>query len=253
MEITVEKSIFQEALDAVRLKGKWFTTSGLKSENLGSLVKIVAKADEPKRGYHFINANNQTFVDYWIPAEVENNSWTVIDIAKAQNYLKNMGDLVTLHIHHNATFTSDTKQAQFPTYHAHSNEGACDSFFRASMNVTPANEIEWGQFPISSGFIIPSDLLSRIMKSCESVGHGVYKLDLNDGVVDISSSSGTNEKYSETFEPVATWGNSATVEYKGPIHIAFKNGLVNCHFNDDSLLVMQNNNLLVARAPYVVV
>ena len=81
----------------------------------------------------------------------------------------------------------------------------------------------------------------------------VYKLDLNDGVVDISSNSGANEKYSETFEPVATWGNSATVEYTGPIHTAFKSGLVNCHFNDDSLLVMQNNNLLVARAPYVVV
>ena len=77
--------------------------------------------------------------------------------------------------------------------------------------------------------------------------------EISDGSIEISSSSGASEKYSETFEPIALWGESATVEYTGPIHTAFKSGLVNCHFNDDSLLVMQNNNLLIARAPYVVV
>ena len=253
MEITLDKRIFQEALNAVELKGKWFTATGLKNETLGVLVKIIAKPDEPKRGYHFINANNQTFVDYWIPAEVENESWAVIDIVKAKNYLKNMDGLVTLHLGNGAMLTSGMKSAEFPTFHLHSSDGACDSFFRASMNVTPENEIEWGNFPITSGFIIPAESLNSIMKSCESVGNGVYKLcTVNNGVV-ISSSNTQQDRYTESIHPMAVWGQDATVEYSGPIHTAFKSGLVNVHFNDDSLLVMQNENLLVARAPYVVV
>ena len=254
MQITMDKKIFQEAFNAVELKGKWFTTTGLKSETLGSLVKIIAKPNEPKRGYHFINANNQTFVDYWIPAEVENESWAVVDIIKAKNYLKNMNDgLITLHLGDGAMFSCDSKTAQFPTFHSHSNDGACDSFFRASVNVSPANEIEWGEFPITSGFIIPAEVLTSIIKSCETVGHGVYKLCVMNNSVTISSSNTQRDKYVENFEPIAVWGQDATVEYSGPIHIAFKSGLVNCHFNDDSLIVIQNNNLLVARAPYVVV
>ena len=59
---------------------------------LSKLFKIIAKPDSPKRGYHFINANNQTFVDYWVPFEVENESWAVVDIVKAKNYLKSMND-----------------------------------------------------------------------------------------------------------------------------------------------------------------
>ena len=100
---------------------------------------------------------------------------------------------------------------------------------------------------------VPAEVLNSIMKSCESVGHGVYKLCIvNNGVV-ISSSNTQRDKYTESIHPMAIWGEDATVEYSGPIHTAFKNGLVNCHFNDDSLIVMQNENLLVARAPYVVV
>tara|TARA_R110002020_G_scaffold231801_7_gene442993 strand:- start:21 stop:785 length:765 start_codon:yes stop_codon:yes gene_type:complete len=254
MQMVLDKKIFQEAFNAVELKGKWFTATGLKSDILGSIVKIMAKSDEPKRGYHFINANNQTFVDYWIPAEIENDSWAVIDIVKAKNYLKNMNDgLITLQLSNGATFFGENRIAEFPTYHLHSNEGACDSFFRASIKVTPEDEIEWGEFPIKSGFIIPAEVLKQSLKSCENVGHGVYKLMLDGGHVEISSSNGPSERYAENFEPIACWGESATVEYTGPIHTAFKGGLVNCHFNDDSLLVMQNSNLLIARAPYVVV
>jgi hypothetical protein len=254
MQITLEKSVFEEALNAVQLKGKWFSTSGMSNDTLGNLVKIVAKSDGSKKGYHFINANNQTFVDYWIPAEVENKSWAVIDILKAQKYLKTMpNEEVTLEVSDSARFFTFGKMAEFPTYNLHSNEGACDSFFRASMNVTPENEIEWGEFPIKSGFIIPVEVLKHSIKSCENVKHGVYKLMLDGGMVEISSSNGPSERYAENFEPIACWGEPATVEYTGPIHTAFKSGLVNCHFNDDSLLVMQNSNLLIARAPYVVV
>ena len=91
------------------------------------------------------------------------------------------------------------------------------------------------------------------MKSCETVGYGVYKLCIMDRHIIISSSNGISEEYLETIEPMAQWGEEATVEYTGPMHIAFKNGLVQFHFNDDSLLVMQNENILMARAPYVVV
>ena len=254
MRITLDKTVFQEAFNAVRLKGKWFTATGLKSESLGNLVKIVAKPDEPKRGYHFINANNQTFVDYWIPFEVENESWAVIDITKAEKYLKNMGDEVTLILGNGAMFTGDRKCAEFPTFHLHSSDNACDSFFRASAKVVAElNEIVWGEFPIKSGFIIPTEVFSQTMKSCETVGHGIYKLELIGGNLIITADSGTSEKYTETIEPMASWGEDATVEYTGPMHSAFKKGLVQCHFNDDSLIVMQNENILVARAPYVVV
>lgn len=255
MQIQLDKQIFQDAFNAVELKGKWFTATGLKNETLGTLVKIIAKPDEPKRGYHFINANNQTFVDYWIPAEVENESWTVIDIIKAQRYLKTMNDgLVTLHLGHGAMFSSDRKNAKFSTFHIHSSEGACDSFFRASINVNiDGGEITWGEFPIKSGFILPAETLTKIMKSCETVGYGVYKLSITDGQFIVSSTNGNNEEYMESIDPSAFWGEDATVEYTGPIHKAFKGGAVSCHFNDDSLIVMQNFNLVVARAPYVVV
>jgi len=254
MQITLEKSIFEEALNAVQLKGKWFSTSGMSNDTLGNLVKIVAKSDGSKKGYHFINANNQTFVDYWIPAEVENKSWAVIDILKAQKYLKTMpNEEVTLEVSDSARFFTFGKMAEFPTYNLHSNEGACDSFFRASMDVTLENEIEWGEFPITSGFILTAESLKKSLKACELVGHGVYKLAVSGGAVTISSSSGPNEQYVENIETIAIWGEDATVEYTGPIHTAFKTGLINCHFNDNSLVVMQNTNLLVARAPYVVV
>ena len=255
MEMVLDKSVFTTALNAVEMKGKWFSSTGLISDKLSEFVKIVWKRDEPKRGYHFINANNQTFVDYWIPADVTIEHSAVLEISKARNYLTNMpsGD-ITLSVGQCALFSCDNINAQFPTHYNHPNDAACDSFFVASQNVSVRGEgIEWGEYPITSGFSILAEDFSKILKSCESVGHGIYKLELCNESVTISSVSSPRESYRENVVPLLAWGEDATVEYTSPVHKIFPNGFLQCHFNDDSLLVLQNQNLLVARAPYVVV
>jgi len=254
MQITLAKEVFVEAFKAVEMKGKWFTSTGLKSETLGSFVKIVAKEDNPRRGLHFMNANNQTFVDYWIPMDVEVNETVVLDISKAMKYLNTMSDFVTLEAgQHGCLFTSERKTSKFPSNVIHPNNGACESFFRASQNIDQENyEIEWGEFPITSGFVIEAKDFAKVIKSCEIVGHGVYKLQVTNDAVLITSSINTSELYSENIATAHHFGE-ATVEYTGPIHSAFKSGFITFYFNDESLVVAISDNVLVARAPYVVV
>lgn len=256
MQLVYDSKIMQNILSGVELRGKYLTSTGLKADSLGEYVKIIATNDGWRNGYYFLNGNAQTFVCHYLPALIEENEEYVIETAKLQKYLKNMSGEVTINISEtNCKVSCENKRATISTAILHPHEMAIDKFFSYSKEKAIYTEdlqpLEWGKKTVlGSGVGLKSSHLSKAMSACEAVGHGIYKFNIMDGEFTITSRK-DGEEYSETFE-VGTIGE-ATVEFTGPMHKGCLSENVNIYFNDDSLVTFVTENIIIARAPYVVV
>jgi hypothetical protein len=258
MRLVYDKEIFIDVLKAVEMKGKWFSGGTLKADSLGEYVKIIANADTWRMGYFFINGNNQTFISYYIPAVIEKNEEAVLEISKVLKYLKNMSGEVTIDITNGCQILCGSKKALIPVSVLHPNDIALSRLFESTHDIVYSElvrPIDWGnegttsKLVLDNGFKVNGSKLSKVMSTCESVGHGVYNFTQFDGVFTVTSSMG-NEHYLESLmTPVYIGG--ATVHFTGPLHKALSNEPYNLYFNIDSLLLIVGSNICIVRAPYV--
>ena len=257
MQLVYNSKILQSILDVVSLKGKWLTSTGLKSDSLGEYVKIIATSDTWRTGYYFINGNAQTFVNYYLPAIIEEEAEYVIEIAKLQKYLKTMKGEVSINISEGGCQLScENKKATMPIAIIHPHEAAIDNFFRFSKESAFYGEelepMKWGKTLLLSAVKIKSKELSNAISACETVGHGIYKFEIMDGKFTITSTQG-RELYSTEYSLLDNAIGEATVDFTGPMHKGLSSELSNIHFNDDSIIVFTSDSVTIARAPYVVV
>jgi len=256
LEITCDAKTILDALKIVELKGKHFTSTGLKSHVLGSYVKIIARRDYSP-GWYFVNASPQTFVSVWIPGIPVEEENKVMEISKLEKYLKNFSGDVTLSITDKCVISAQNKRATLSVNEVHPSDDAVTSLWVSTSDIVYDDEIEsdvaFGKTKFNTGVQIKSKVFDKIINSCEVVGHGIYKFEVLDNAFKISSISG-NENYTESFPDLNIIGPDATVEFTGPIHKAFtSNEKINIYFNDDSLVVIVSPTVKLVRAPYVVV
>ena len=263
MQLEYDKEILIRILEAVELKGKYFSSGSLKSDSLGEYVKIVPINNHWKTGYHFMNGDNQTFVSHYMPDIIEEDDGisVVLEIPKLMKYLKTMSGRIRLNIDEVCNISSENKEVVIPVSVLHPNDVAISRLFECTIEKTFTDELEpimWGndgttsQFEIENAFQITGSKLISIMNSCESVGHGVYTFYHSGNTLAIMSSIG-NEHYIERVNGINSIG-AATVSFTGPIHKALdKLSMCNVYFNDDSLMLIISGLVTIVRAPYVVV
>tara|TARA_R100000008_G_scaffold22781_1_gene12106 strand:- start:782 stop:1564 length:783 start_codon:yes stop_codon:yes gene_type:complete len=259
MQFSFDREILIKILEAVELKGKYFSTGSLKSDSLGEYVKIVAVKSNHIMGYFLMNGDNQTFISCYIPYLIEdeqaNQEPVVLEIQKLMKYLKTMTGDINFEINEVCTISSNNKKASIPVSLVHPNDIALSRLFQISNDFSFTEElipITWDKKElIDSGFQMQGKKLSKIISSCESVGHGLYTFSHSNNTLKICSTLG-NEFYSETIENVTSMGE-ADVTFTSPIHKALNDDTYNVYFNNNSLIVLVSGFRKIVRAPYVVV
>ena len=123
MNFTVNTKAFIKGLELSALKGKYFSSTGLKSASLSDSAILVF--DE---SLQIFNGNPATALCINVEAEIENSGQCIIPIKKTVDYLKKMGDICNISVGELFVIVSDEKRVQLPVLEAHEAAGFIGMF-----------------------------------------------------------------------------------------------------------------------------
>tara|TARA_R100000734_G_C3316774_1_gene109443 strand:+ start:1887 stop:2651 length:765 start_codon:yes stop_codon:yes gene_type:complete len=252
LKFTIDSEKLLKALTQVQMKGKGISGSGFGNTSLGNYASLFLEGNV----LSIWNGNNTVAVQLNLTVEGEENGVVVIDITKVAPYLKSFKEEVKFSVGDFIQLTTENRKASIPLVVRHPQE---DSISRmrgllnhVSYEVQPQMLFNFGKSKFEAGISLTQNQLVNAIKNCELVKTGVYKLNYHEQVLSISSRDGTSNKYEETVSPVFQLGESATVEFSGPLYSLFeKEQMVNVYLKDDFPILMVAEDRMLIKAPQI--
>jgi hypothetical protein len=254
VRFTVKAKDLKNALESSVLKGKYFSSAGLKSSGLSDYAIIVVSGTDGENdgSITIYNGNDATAVSINVDGEIDSYGECVIPVKKVAEYLKKMNDEVTISVGDLMVITEENTTVKIPVQDTHPTEGFI-GFFRAKCDgyTIEDEEIVFGRddTPYETVLDVSSEAFSSALSSCEITNSGVYKLDFNEGLT-ISSSNGI-EAFITTIGSENVKSEEATAEFTAPIHRLFNKEMLRVCFNDNSPIFIIGDKAKIMRAPYV--
>jgi len=251
MRFTIDAKDLFNGIKKAQLKGKYFTSSGLKNGVLGEYLVL-----EIVDNITLYNADTTLCLSVdVIPTTVDIPGSCIIEATKALNYLYNFSGDIVVEVTDLFRITGDGKTASMPVVISHPNSDLITRFKNRVgdlvFEATPETMPRFTGTRYKTWIQTSSNEFIEAIKSCEVVKTGVYKLDF-DGQECIISSGNHIEKLTNTVNLTNCNTEPATVEYTGPLHILFE-GPINIFFNDNSPLLIVGAGCKVIKAPFLVV
>tara|TARA_Y100000816_G_scaffold277833_1_gene248420 strand:- start:61 stop:855 length:795 start_codon:yes stop_codon:yes gene_type:complete len=259
MNIDLNTNDFKNALEKIMVKGKYITTKGYSSGNAGeSVVLFVENIADNK--LVLMNGDATLIVRY----EIENivltnaNSEPIVFVIKdALDFVKNFKEeTMSITIENSQLqLTCGSKQVKLPTSLLNSNSGL-DTIFGMKNNILNYQFVEelteetpYPQFmkkSFESAFSINNSKFTECLKSCELIGSGLFKLDVN-SEVSISSSTAL-KNYKESLDLIHK--GESTIVFTGPLYSFFDKGQeLNVYSKDEFPILIVAEDRLLIRAP----
>jgi hypothetical protein len=245
MEVVVGAKDLLSCLTRVELSGKYAGASRRLSEAI-----IIGAEPQMLRMY---NGDAATFVSCNIPStEINENNggyrW-VLMIDDLKKYLRKMSGDITLDFGDALRVTQDNKVATIPFLVEHPH----NDMIQASMGRIDglAESMTWGEkLTFESHLTINSDVLKSAIDSCSAVGSHIYRFEIMDGNLTISSEL-SNESYREVVGEGVCVGEATTM-ISAPLHTFLKkNEEVILMFNDNSPIAVVTDSGTLLRAPRI--
>lgn len=247
MRFTTNAKVLKNALEASVLKGKYFSSVGLKASGLSDFALIAAGENT----IQIFNGNDATAVSITVEAEIESQGEVVIPIKKVSDYLKNMND-ITVAAGDLFLITSEQHSAKIPVHDEHP-AGAFISFFRAKCNnyTMEDDDVVYGRndTPYNTILDVSCEDFSNAISMCEVTNSGIYCLDFNENL-SVRSVNG-NEEFNTILNVEVVKDEEATMDFTAPIHRLFSKEMIRICFNDNSPIFIIGENAKIMRAPYM--
>jgi len=259
MIINLNTNDFKNALEKIMVKGKYITTKGYSSGNAGeNAVLFVENVEDNK--LVLMNGDATLIVRYEIQ-DIElngaNHEPIVFVIKDALDFVKNFKEdtmNITL-VNSQLQLRCGSKIVNLPTSQLTTSSGL-DTIFGMKNNILNYQFIEvlneetpYPQFmkkSFESAFSINNSKFTECLKSCELIGSGLFKLDVNSGV-SISSST-TLKNYTESLDSINK--GESTIVFTGPLYSFFDKGQeLNIYSKDDFPILIVAEDRLLIRAP----
>jgi len=255
MRMMLNKNSLIEALTTVQVKGKYLSSHKLKNEILGEYVKIFTKTGKGKfnEGIYFMNASHEMAVMHYLPYVPNDEIDAVFEIDKLLNYVSKMEASIILDIDEVCKISSGSKTATIPLAISHPQEIAINIWFKnltkceysAEIKPIVCNDIEYNNIVKLNG-----RAFKKIIQNCDTVGSGIYRLHLEPNSLKIHCSRGY-ESYEESMYELNTIGEEIGVVFTSPIYVPFETTNFNMCLSNDGPLLLQSNNTILIRAPYI--
>ena len=252
MKFTVDSEKLEKALTKVQMKGKGIGGSGFGNTSLGNYASLYLEGNV----LSIWNGNNTVAVKLNLTVEGEEDGNVVIDTTKVSPYLKSFKDEIEFVVGDFIQLTTDTRKASIPLVVRHP-QGDSISRMRGLLNhvsyeVMPRMLFTFGKSKFEAGISLMQVPLRDAIKNCELVKTGVYKFNYHEEILSVSSRDGASNKYEETIEPFFNIGESATVEFSGPLYALFeKQQMVNIYLKDDFPILMVAEDRMLVKAPQI--
>ena len=251
MKFTVnDGKYFTNAILNCTLKGKFFTSNGVKSKKLGDYVYLELNEHE----LSIYNADETLALQQTMFVENIEEGSATIEASKLLQYLKKFGDNFTVTMTDLIRITGDNKSASLSIVVEHPHRNMIDVFKNRVKDYSLATPLEelpaWSdRLTFNTKVFIDTETFIDAIESCEIVGTGIYKLDFGEEL--IISSNDDFGGFTSSFE-VINEGEESTVEFTSPIHKFFekKNPMV-IVFSDDSPILFLGTDRKLFKAPFV--
>lgn len=252
MIFTIETDLLKEALTSLQVKGKHLTSTGFTNSSLGQYVYCLL-GDNTLTMY---NGDNTFIASIVLEVEGEKDGSVVIDTDLLLPYLRSFTGNMKFDSGDFIVISNGSRKASIPLVVNHPNQGAIVRMMNMINHVSyqPQPEVlfNFGQGKFEGAFTLPLKSFTTAIKNCELVKSGVYKLDFNEGVTNLSTRLNVQNKYEEQIEPMFVLGEPATIEFSGPLYSFFKEGqLLNFYVKDDFPLLVVSDDRILIKAPYV--
>jgi len=251
LKFSCDNKILSNAIQTSTLKGKYYTSGGLKNKFLSEYLYLVCKGNT----LTIHNADETLCLTLNITVEGIEDGSATIEGNTLITYLKKFSDITTLEFKDYLSIRGAGKTAKMALVVNHPHMNMINNFnqHESEFNVmTPIDLVKsWGgKTPFSTRINLDSQTLVDAVDSCEIVGTGIYKFDYGE---DFTVSSDEDFKgFKTVVEGITGEGEEATVEFTAPVHKFFNNaGTVDILFSDDSLILMLAIDRKLVKAPFV--
>ncbi len=249
VEIEDVKSL-TNAIANISLKGKYFTSNGIKNKSLGDYVYLEAKGET----LTLYNADETLALLQILDANILEEGTATLECSKLLAYLKKF-NTVTISIDSLVRMTGEGKTASMAIVVEHPHKNMIEPFKNRvkdySFNETIDSYPAWSNtLTFKTKVSLQTDVFIDSVDSCEIVGTGVYKLDYGEHLS--LSSQDDFGGFNSVLETLVEEGDEATVEFTSPIHRFMNKGaIVDILFNDDSLILFLSPDRKLLKAPFV--
>lgn len=255
MKFQVDSKALYNALSDIRGKGKYTGMSGLSTKDLGeySYLKLEGNSLE------LWNGDATMALSIVLDVQGEKDGDMIVEIGPTLSYLKAVEGEVSLELNDTLTMSMDNGRQvmTLPRILEHPDITAITRIRGMIADIGPFQytdeKIElplFGESKFEAAFNMHSSAFDRIMRLCELVKTGIYRMDFGHGDLKISSGQ-TNNNYTES-TIIGEWsGEEATVEWSGPLHKFFKNKKVSFYVKDEFPILLVSDDRKLIRAPHV--
>ena len=254
MNFIIDSKTLLNALSDIQGRGKYSGHSGLSNNELGEYCYMKLENNT----LELWNGDTTLALNINIPVESNKDGDIVIETKPTMAYLKMIDGDITIDGENSLEITYGSQLIRLPRIIEHPSISAIIRIKGMIDHISIFEPEYKGALPLfgdsvfEAAFNLDSSLFHKMISFCEQVKTGVYKLDFNDGTLIISSGQGHNS-YTETnvIDDIKWIGESATVEWSGPLHRFFKNEEVSFYVKDEFPLVLVSTDRKLIRAPHV--
>jgi hypothetical protein len=242
---------FTNAILNCTLKGKFFTSGGVKNKSLGDYVYLELKENE----LLIYNADDTMALEQTMFVEGLEDGNATVEASKLLQYLKKFGDNFTITMKDVIRITGGGKTASMGIVVNHPYYDMITVFKSRVNDYNFSQELKdypaWSdRLSFETKITINSDTFIEAVSACEIVGTGIYKMDYGE---DFSISSTDDfAGFNSICDTLTNEGEEATVEFTSPIHRFFeKKSVMSILFNDDSPILFLAGDRKLFKAPFI--
>jgi hypothetical protein len=254
LNFNVDSKTLLNALSDIQGKGKYSGHAGLSNNELGEQCYMKLENDI----LELWNGDTTLTLNINVPVEAFEDGDIVVAIKPIISYLKMIDGNITLVGNDSLEISYENQLIQLPRIIEHPSITAITRIKGMIEHITPFNSSLCIELPIfgdskfEAAFNLDASSFHKMISFCELVKTGIYKLDFKNGALTISSGQ-NNNAYTETnvIDDAKWTGESATVEWSGPLHKFFKDEEVSFYVKDEFPLMLVSTDRRLIRAPHM--
>tara|TARA_B100000287_G_C20593882_1_gene765330 strand:+ start:374 stop:1150 length:777 start_codon:yes stop_codon:yes gene_type:complete len=256
MEIEMKKNEFEDILDRVEMRGKYYDGEAAKNGVLSNYVHIEVIDDKMV----VTNGDNTTacvISSESVLEEIEDSGNCVLDISKLSKYLAPFsGDTVTFKVDGYVTLDDGNYDAKLPVVVEHPAITMVNLVRERFAEITALHGTEklptFGKTKYDNYVKVNTKELREAIKGCDVTNLARYKFVFDGDNLTISSQRSMTDSFTSDIIVVESVGDGASVEFTGNItKFLGDERYIYIYLRDDSPVIVTTANSMLVKAPYL--
>lgn len=258
MHIVVDSKTIVQELEKVKLRGKYFSSSGAKTEQISDAVKVVVEGED----LFLYNGNPicMCFIKIGGITVIEEGEFDA-QISTMLSHLKVFNGSINIEVDDKIVISNErTGKSALPLLLNHPHPAIIArlrTFDKDTMVWNGDDETSYviGKTNLPTTMNIFPTQFKRPVKGCDNINMGRYKFDFTISTsfsnLHIETANGPTNYFQADIDPSEACGDDATVEFNGPFLTFFDEDIMTIRMGDDVPILFASEDRALIKAPFI--